>query len=76
MGWQWYDANRKNPLILNYSNLLLSGKKENDFFSLYGSRQENSLLRKQNGITLEYYYFEDRVLHFKGGSLSRKGLLK
>ena len=55
---------------------LLSGKKENDFFSLYGSRQENSLLRKQNGITLEYYYFVDRVLQFKGCSLSRRELLK
>ena len=34
-------------------------------------RFENSLLCKQNGITSQivYYHFEDRVLHFKGGSL-------
>ena len=34
-------------------------------------RIENGLLRKQNVITsqVEYYYFVDGVLYFKGGSL-------
>ncbi len=34
-------------------------------------RLENSLLCKQNGITSQIvcYHFQDRVLHFKGGSL-------
>ena len=46
-------------------------KKENIFILIFMLRLEHSLLRKQNGITSQivYYHFEDRVLHFKGGSL-------
>ena len=45
-------------------------KKENIFILIFMLRFENSLLRKQNGITSQivYYHFEDRVLHFLGVS--------
>ena len=56
-----------NSLILFIENYCCPVKKENIFML----RFENSLLCKQNGITSQivYYHFEDRVLHFKGGSL-------
>ena len=59
-----------------FSEVLVSGKKENIFIMFLLLRIENGLLRKQNVITsqVEYYYFVDGVHHLREVRHSRHGL--